>query len=140
MIDLPTFDNVLVTGNQTIQQNLQVDQNATIQNLNVTGSETISGHLQVNGSASVLNHLNVGGTVTVGGNVFTSGTAGAAQRVSSSNLPAVPPGVPNLQTVRFYPTGAVNQPGLQLKGTDGLDYVLFIVIAGGLPHIGIQRA
>lgn len=80
MIELPTFDNVLVTGNQTIQQNLQVNLDATVQDLNVTGSETILGHLQVSGTASV------------GGNVFVGGTAGAAQRISSSNQPTVPGG------------------------------------------------
>lgn len=128
MIELPTFDNVLVTGNQTIQQNLQVNLDATVQDLNVTGSETILGHLQVSGTASI------------GGNVFVGGTAGAAQRISSSNQPTVPGGGSSTQSVLFYPTGAANQPGVQLKGTDGLDYVLFVVVIGGVPSLGIQRA
>lgn len=44
MISLPTFDSILVTGNQTINQDLQVNGNQTVGvDLNVNGSQTITG-------------------------------------------------------------------------------------------------
>jgi hypothetical protein len=135
MIALPTFDNVLVTGNQTIQQDLQVNGNETVQqHLNVNGSETIQGDLQVNGNQTIVNSLVTGADVDAGGSLWSN------YRVGSSNQPVLPAGGASLQQVRFYATGAVSQPGLMLKGTDGLDYVLFIDVSSGTPSLAIQLA
>ncbi|MEF2967310.1 hypothetical protein V3851_15840 [Paenibacillus sp. M1] len=140
MIVLPTFDSVLVTGSQTIQQDLQVNGNETVTNLSVLGNATVAGSVNVNGSQTVLTHMNIGGTATVGENMFVGGTAGAAQRLAHSNTPTTPASSPLLQTLRFYPTGVAGQPGIQMRGTDGQDYVLFVVVVNGVPQLGIQLA
>lgn len=135
MITLPTFDSVLVTGSQTIQQDLQVDGNATVQvHLQVNGNETIQGDLQVNGSQTTANSIATGADVDAAGSVW------ANYRVGASNQPVLPTGGASLQQVRFYATGTANQPGLMLKGTDGLDYVLFIDVSSGTPSLAIQLA
>jgi hypothetical protein len=124
MIGLPTFDSVLVTGNQTIQQDLQVNGNMTVQ-----------GSFQVNGNQTIANSLALGSNVDAAGSVL------AAFRVVSGNQPTQPAGARSLQEVRFYGGGnGASQPGLVLKGTDGLDYVLFIDVSSGSPAIGIQLA
>ncbi len=143
---MPTFDNVLVTGSQTIGQDLQVNGNETIgqnlqvngnqtvaQSLNVNGNETIAGSLQVNGSQTIANNLGVGGTVSATGSVQ------AAFRLVSAGGASVPVTAANFQLVRSYPApGVVNQPGVVLKGTDGNNYVLFVDVSGGTPTLGIQ--
>lgn len=135
MITLPTFDNILVTGSQTIQQNLQVNGSETIQvHLNVNGNETITGDLQVNGNQTIANSLVTGSDVDAGGSLKST------FRVGASNQPALPAGGASLQQVRFYATGAASQPGLLLKGTNGLDYVLFIDVSSGTPSLAIQLA
>lgn len=121
---MPTFDNVLVTGNQTIQNDLQIN-----------GSQTIMGSLNVNGSESILGHLGVTGEIS------GAGTIRAATQLIATNQATLPPGAPtSLQQVRYFSVGAVGQTGLVLKGTDGNDYILFIDLTGGTPNIGIQRA
>ncbi|WP_239004848.1 hypothetical protein [Paenibacillus tepidiphilus] len=135
MIALPTFDSVLVTGSQTIQQDLQVNGNTTVgTHLNVTGSETIAGDLQVNGNQTVANHLGTGGDLDAEGSVW------ANFRVGANNLPALPAGGFSIQQVRFYAGGSPSQPGLLLKGTDGLNYVLFVDVSFGTPSLAIVPA
>lgn len=135
MIAVPTFDNVLVTGNQTIQQDLHVNGNETVQvNLNVNGNQTIQGHLQVNGNQSIVNSLATGADVDAGGSLWSN------YRVGVSNQPVLPAGGASLQQIRFYATGSASQAGLMLKGTDGLDYVLFIDVSSGTPSLAIQPA
>ncbi|UQZ32301.1 hypothetical protein C2I18_01305 [Paenibacillus sp. PK3_47] len=132
---MPTFDSVLVTGNQTIQQDLHVNGNETVQqHLNVNGSETIQGDLQVNGNQTIGNSLSLGSDVDAGGSLWST------YRVGSSNQPLLPGGGASLQQVRFYAAGAASQPGLMLKGTDGLDYILFIDVSSGTPSLAIQPA
>lgn len=124
MIALPTFDNVLVTGNQTVQQDLQVNGNMTIQ-----------GDFQINGNQTIANSLALGSDVNAAGSVL------AAFRVVSGNQPVQPAGARSLQEVRFYGGGGGSiQPGLVLRGTDGLNYVLFIDVSSGSPSLGIQLA
>lgn len=125
---MPTFDNVLVTGNQTIQQHLQVNGNTTLQ-----------GSVQVNTNQTVANHLSVGGSASVGENLNVTGVAIAGEQVKVTNQAVLPAGVPTVQAVRYFATGVANQPGLVLKGTDGFDYVLFIDNTGGNANIAIQR-
>ncbi|MRN53222.1 hypothetical protein GJB61_09480 [Paenibacillus sp. LC-T2] len=120
---MPTFDNVLVTGNQTIQGDLHVN-----------GNETIDLSLQVNGSQSIAGHLGVTGEID------GAGTIKVGTRLISLTQATVPASIPSTQQVRFFPVGISNQPGLILKGTDGNDYVLFIDLTGGTPHIGIHLA
>lgn len=135
MIALPTFDSVLVTGSQTIQQDLHVNGNETIdQNLHLNGSQTVMGSLQVNGSQSIVGHLGVTGEID------GAGTLKVATRLIAVNQAAVPASIPSAQQVRYFPVGVPSQPGLVLKGTDGNNYVLFIDLTGGTPHIGIQLA
>lgn len=143
---MPTFDSILVTGNGLVQQDFQVNGNTTILqdfqvnqdqtvagNLQVNNNETVAGHLQVNGSTSIINHLGVNGEANVGGSL----TAG--QRLNVINQPTVPIGVPQNPAIRFYSSGNATQPGLLLKGTDGLNYVLFVDVSGGTPTLAIQR-
>lgn len=136
MIALPTFDNVLVTGSQTIQNDLHVNGNQTIDSsLHINGNQTIVGSLNVNGSESIVGHLGVTGEIS------GSGTIRAATRLIATNQAVLPPGAPtSLQQVRYFSVGAAGQNGLVLKGTDGNDYILFIDLTGGTPNIGIQRA
>jgi predicted acyltransferase (DUF342 family) len=135
MIALPTFDSILVTGNQTIQQDLQVNGNQTIMGaLNIVGNETVSGDMQINGNQSIVNSLATGGDVDAGGNVLAVG------RLSASNQPSLPAGVAVIQQVRHYFLPVPNQPGLVLKGTDGLDYVVFIDVSSGTPSLAIHLA
>lgn len=137
---MPTFDNVLVTGNQTIQQDLQVNGNQTVgQHLQVNGNTTIQGSLQVNTNETVLNDLAVAGSASVGENLNVTGVAIAGQQLKAMNQATLPPVAPTVQSVRYFATGIVNQPGLVLKGTDGFDYVIFIDNTGGNANIGIQR-
>lgn len=124
LIVMPTFDNVLVTGNQTIQQDLQVNRNMTI-----------LGDFQINGNQTIVNSL------ALGANVSASGSVLAGFRLVSGNQPVTPAGARSLQEVRFYAGGTGGtQPGLMLRGTDGLDYVLFIDVSSGSPALGIQLA
>lgn len=124
MIAMPTFDSVLVTGNQTVQQDLQVNGNMTIQ-----------GDFQINGNQTVVNSLALGADVNALGNVL------AGFRLVSGNQPVLPAGARSLQEVRFYAGGGGGtQPGLMLRGTDGLNYVLFIDVSSGSPSLGIQLA
>ncbi|MFD7522931.1 hypothetical protein [Paenibacillus chitinolyticus] len=135
VIDLPTFDNVQVTGSQTIGQDLQVNGNETVgSHLNVGGNQTIAGSLQVNGSETVFNHLAAGGTITAGGSIR------AAAQVGAVNQPTLPVSIPSVQQVRYYNPGVLNQPGLLLTGTDGLAYVLFVDVSSGTPSLAIQKA
>lgn len=70
---MPTFDNVLVTGSQTIQNDLHVNGNETIDsNLHLNGSQTIMGSLNVNGSESILGHLGVTGEISGAGTIKTA--------------------------------------------------------------------
>ncbi|MEK4294323.1 hypothetical protein MHI27_20885 [Paenibacillus sp. FSL H8-0261] len=136
MIVLPTFDNILVTGSQTIQNDLHVNGNETIDsNLHLNGSQTIMGSLNVNGSESILGHLGVTGEISGAGTIKT------ATRLIAVNQALSPVSAPtSLQQVRYFAVGVSSQTGLVLKGTDGNDYVLFIDLTGGTPNIGIQRA
>jgi len=131
---MPVFDDVLVTGSQTIQNDLQVNGNQTIQNsLLINGNQTIMNSIHVNGSHSVSNHLGVGGEVTAGGSVKANFRLGVNQQAFS------PVAAPILGQVRYFTPSVANQPGLVLKGTDGLDYVLFVDTTGGTINLGIQR-
>jgi hypothetical protein len=136
MIVLPTFDNVLVTGSQTIQNDLLVNGNETIDlDLQLNGSQSIMGSLQVNGSQSLLGHLGVTGEISGAGTIKT------ATRLIAVNQALTPVTDPtSLQEIRYFAMGVAGQTGLVLKGTDGNDYVLFIDLTGGTPNIGIQRA
>jgi hypothetical protein len=136
MIVLPTFDNVLVTGSQTIQNDLHVNGNETIDlDLQINGSQSVMGSLQVNGSQSLLGHLGVTGEISGAGTIKT------ATRLIAVNQALTPVTAPtSLQEVRYFAMGVASQTGLVLKGTDGNDYVLFIDLTGGTPNIGIQRA
>lgn len=132
---MPTFDNVLVTGSQTIGQDLQVNGNQTIgQHLNVNSNQTISGSLQVNNSETIQNHLSVGGAIDSGDSVR------AVHQLAALNRPTLPGGAMTLQQIRYYNPGVLNQPGLVLTGTDGLTYILFIDVSSGTPSLAIQRA
>lgn len=144
---MPTFDNVQVTGNQTIDGDLQVNRNMTIfgdfqvngnetidQNLEVNGNESVFGDFQVNGDESIVGHLGVNGEISGGG------TIKVGTRLISLAQATVPVIAPSIQEVRFFSVGTSNQPGLVLKGTDGNDYVLFLDLTGGTPHIGIHLA
>lgn len=85
MIALPTFDSVLVTGSQTIQNDLHVNGNETIDsNLHLNGSQTIMGSLNVNGSESILGHLGVTGEIS------GAGTIRAATRLIATNQATLP--------------------------------------------------
>lgn len=138
---MPTFDSVLVTGNQTINGNLQVDMNETISgNLHVSMNETVAGNLQVNMNQTINGHLELKGSENVVGHIAAGGTINAATQLIVANQPTVPSGGSTNQAVHFYATGAANQPGLVLKGTDGFNYLLFIDNSGGNVSIGIQRA
>ncbi|WP_028552238.1 hypothetical protein [Paenibacillus sp. UNC451MF] len=141
MITLAVFDNVMVTGNQTVKKDFQVDGNQTIMkdlrvngnqsvmnDFKVVGDQTIKGSLQVNGSETIKKHLSVGGDIS------------AKYRLGVRALPTVPPGPPTGHQVRYFASSIANQPGLLLKGTDGNDYILFIDTTGGTPHLAIQKA
>lgn len=131
---MPTFDNVLVTGNQTINQDLQVNGSETIgQHLNVNGSETIGQHLQVNNSQLIGGNLTVNGVISAGGSITSAFRAGVI------NQPMLPVGAVTTQQVKFYNPGVVNQAGLQLTGTDGLTYILFVDASGATPTLAIQK-
>lgn len=132
---MPEFDEVLVTGNQTIEQDLQVDGNETVgEDLNVDGNETVGGSLQVDDSESVAHNLGVGGTIDA------SGSVQAAFRVVVTEQPSLPAGEPTVSQVNAYSGGVVNQPGILLQGTDGKPYVLFVDLSTGTPSLGIQPA
>lgn len=156
---MPTFDNVLVTGNQTINQNLQVNGNQTVggmlqvnANQTVVGSlqvntnQTVSGDMQVVGSQSVAQNLAVGGLLLANtdalalGSVDAGSQVNAVFRLASASQATTPPGGFSVQQVRYYPAVMAGQPGLVLKGTDGLDYVLFVDVSSGTPSLGIMRA
>ena len=156
---MPTFDNVLVTGNQTINQNLQVDGNETVGGmLHVNSNQTVMGSMQVNTDQTVLGNMQVIGDQSVAGNTATGGihlvnedalvlgsvnagsTLNAVYRVTSVSQATTPPGGFSAQQLRFYPAVLAGQPGLVLKGTDGNNYVLFVDVSGGVPNLGIMRA
>lgn len=135
MIILPTFDSIQVTGNQTIDGDLQVNRNMTIfGDYQLNGNQTIDQNFQVNGSESIVGHLGVNGEIT------GAGTIKLATRLISLAQSTVPAVAPSIQEVRYFSVGISNQPGLVLKGSDGNDYVLFIDLTGGTPHIGIHLA
>lgn len=150
---MPTFDEVLVTGNLTVQQNFRVNGSETIeQNLQVNGNQTVQqdlqvnndqtvlGDFQVNGSQSVGGNLGVGESMSVGDNLSADGSVFAGERLAAITQAAVPPGAFAVSGVRYYANGTPGQPGLLLRGTDGLDYVLFVVVSGGVPALALQRA
>lgn len=131
---MPTFDSILVTGNQTINQNLQVNGNETIGvDLQVNGSQTIAGNLQINASSSIVNHLGVGGVIQAGDSVK------AATQLMALNRPVLPLSLPVAQQIRYYNPGVAGQPGLVLTGTAGNQYVLFVDESSGTPNLAIQR-
>ncbi|MCL6658887.1 MULTISPECIES: hypothetical protein [Paenibacillus] len=133
MISLPTFDSILVTGNQTINQNLHVNGNQTVGvDLQVNGSQTIAGSLQINSSSSIVNHLGVGGVIEAGDSVK------AATQLMALNQPTLPVSLPVLQQLRYYNPGVAGQPGLVLTGTAGNQYILFVDESSGTPHLAIQ--
>jgi len=156
---MPTFDNVLVTGNQTINQQLQVDGNETVGGmLQVNSNQTVMGSMQVNTDHTVLGDMQVVGDQTVAGNSAVGGihlvngdtlvlgsvnagsTINAVYRLSSVSQATTPGGGFSAQQVRFYPAILAGQPGLVLKGTDGNNYVLFVDVSGGVPNLGIMKA
>jgi predicted acyltransferase (DUF342 family) len=131
---LPTFDSILVTGNQTINQDLQVNGNETVGlDLQVNGDQTVAGSLQINDSSSITNHLGVGGVIEAGDSVK------ATTQLMAMNQPTHPVALPLLQQLLYYNPGVLNQPGLVLTGTSGNKYVLFIDESGGTPNLAIQR-
>ena len=94
LICLPTFNSILVTGSQTINQDLQVNGNETIGvDLQVNGSQTIANSLQINDSASITNNLGVGGVIEAGDSVK------AATQLMALNQPTLPAVLPALQIV-----------------------------------------
>lgn len=133
LICLPTFNSILVTGSQTINQDLQVNGNETIGvDLQVNGSQTIANSLQINDSASITNNLGVGGVIEAGDSVK------AATQLMALNQPTLPAVLPALQQLLYYNPGVLNQPGLVLTGTSGNQYVLFVDDSGGTPNLAIQ--
>ncbi|MWV46369.1 hypothetical protein GRF59_22450 [Paenibacillus sp. HJL G12] len=150
---MPTFDSVLVTGNQTINQNLQVDGNETVGGmLQVENNQTVMGSMQVVGDQTVAGNLATGGfflansdalvlgSVDVGNTVNAASTVNAIFRLMSSSQSTTPAGGFSAQQVRYYSAVMAGQPGLVLKGTDGNDYVLFVDVSGGVPNLGIMKA
>ncbi|MFS0869300.1 hypothetical protein [Paenibacillus xylanilyticus] len=130
---MPTFDSILVTGNQTINQDLHVNGNETVGlDLHVNGNQTIAGHLQINGSSSLTSNLGVGGVIDAGDSVK------AATQLMALNQPTLPAALPVVQQLLYYNPGVLNQPGLVLTGTSGNQYVLFIDDSGGTPNLAIQ--
>ncbi|CAH1220721.1 MULTISPECIES: hypothetical protein [Paenibacillus] len=143
---MPTFDNVNVTGNATIQQDFQVNGNATFgQNIQVNSNQTVQGSLQVNSNETIAGSLQVNGSATVNSNFGVNGQASvggsltAGQRLNVTALPTAPGVASTAANVLLYPSGNPNQPGLLLKGTDGSNYVLFIDASSGTLAIGIQK-
>lgn len=131
---MPTFSSILVTGNQTINQDLQVDGNETVGlDLQVNGDQTIAGSLQINDSSSITNNLGVGGVIEAGDSVK------ATTQLMALNQPTLPTALPLIQQLLYYNPGALNQPGLVLTGTSGNQYVLFIDESSGTPNLAIQR-
>ncbi|MDR9745602.1 hypothetical protein P4H27_03165 [Paenibacillus taichungensis] len=131
---MPTFDSILVTGNQTINQDLQVNGNETIgMDLQVNGDQTVAGSLQINDSSSITNHLGVGGVIEAGDSVK------ATTQLMAMNQPTLPAALPLVKQLLYYNPGVLNQPGLVLTGTSGNKYVLFIDESGGTPNLAIQR-
>ncbi|MBB6634317.1 hypothetical protein H7B67_09360 [Cohnella thailandensis] len=156
---MPTFDQVEINGNMTLNGDMQVNGDVTVASdiqlngnqtifgdLQVNGSETIFGSLQVNGSQTIFLNFQVNGNQTVVGSlqvnqsINTLGSIQAAVRMLIANLPTLPASVPATQQVRYYNPGFPNQPGLVLKGTNGSNYVLFVDASGGTPHLAIQLA
>ncbi|MEK3775575.1 hypothetical protein MKX40_13810 [Paenibacillus sp. FSL R5-0517] len=133
MISLPTFDSILVTGNQTINQDLQVNGNETIGvDLQVNGSQTVAGSLQINASSSIVNNLGVGGVIEAGDSVK------ATTQLMALNQPVLPVALPIVQQLRYYNPGVAGQPGLVLTGTAGNQYILFVDESSGTPNLAIQ--
>lgn len=132
---MPTFDQVLVTGNQTVLGQLQVVGNSTIGNLDIAGSMSIwGGGLFVDDNATVQGNLGAGLNLSAGQNVV------AGSRLMSVGTPIVPPVTPTNVTHRFYPATLPTQPGLMLKGTDGLNYMIIVDTSSGLPTLAIHGA
>lgn len=89
---MPTFDSILVTGNQTINQDLQVNGNETIGvDLQVNGSQTVAGSLQINANSSIVNNLGVGGVIEAGDSVK------ATTQLMALNQPVLPVALPIVQ-------------------------------------------
>lgn len=129
---MPVFDNVQM-NNATVLNDMQVNHNQTVMNdLQINGNLTVAGNFQVNGNQTVANSMAAGADVDAAGSVL------AAQRLAVDNQPSVPAGSVSVQDIVFYVSGVMNQPGLVLKGTNGVDYVLFIDASGGTPNLAIQ--
>ncbi|MED5018726.1 hypothetical protein P9847_15565 [Paenibacillus chibensis] len=144
---MPTFDSVLVTGNQTINQDLQVNGNETVGgSMQVNNNQTVAGSLQVVGDQSVAGNFAVGGLILantdalVFGSVDAGSTINAVYRLSAISRSTTPPGSFSAQQVRYYPAVMSGQPGLVLNGTDGNNYVLFVDVSSGTPNLGIMKA
>ncbi|MCM3127739.1 hypothetical protein ACFQ3J_13960 [Paenibacillus provencensis] len=132
---MPTFDQVLVTGNQTILGQLQVNGNSTIGNLDIAGSMSVwGGGIFVDDSATIQGNLGAGLNISAGQNVV------AGSRLMSMGTPIVPPVTPTTVSHRFYPATLPTQPGLMLKGTDGLNYMIIVDTSSGLPTLAIHGA
>ncbi|MBY9081756.1 hypothetical protein KIH86_05180 [Paenibacillus sp. HN-1] len=138
---MPTFDSLRVTGSAQVDQDLHVEGNETVQNhFQVNGNATVSGDMNVNGSGSVSGSLHVYGSQTVAVNLGAGTNMSAGFRIVSLGQAAVPSVSPSAQSVKFYNETASSQPGIILKGTDGVNYVLFIDVTAGIPTLGIQKA
>ncbi|MEK5058214.1 MULTISPECIES: hypothetical protein [unclassified Paenibacillus] len=132
---MPTFDQVLVTGNQTILGQLQVVGNSTIGNLDIAGSMSIwGGGMFVDDNATIQGNLGAGLNLSAGQNVV------AGSRLMSVGTPTVPPVAASTVSTRFYPATLPTQPGLMLKGTDGLNYMIIVDTSSGLPTLAIHGA
>lgn len=132
---MPTFDEVLVTGNQTIQGQLHVNGNTTIGNLDIAGSMSIwGGGLYVDDNATFQGNLGAGLTLSAGQNVV------AGSRLMSVGVPVVPPAAPTAVTTRYYPATITSQPGLMLRGTDGNNYMIIVDVSTGVPTLAIHGA
>ena len=116
MADLIVSGNVQATGSVIASQNLQAGNDAFVSN-------NIGVAKDVNAGGSVIASKNL----QAGHDLYASVDAVAGRNVTSTGQPTNLGGTV-VGKLFLDPGSVAHQPGLKLRGTDGLDYVLYVAI------------